>query len=461
MIGRHLSPEMAFLCLLNLSLSFVLIYMALNLAVSVEGLAHVAGSLAAMLACTIAATGVAIGLYKPEICLQSRRLLATAALCGVLALPAALAISETFSVKLNQYYVTRMLEVLLAWSVCLLATRWIFGLVVRHRLFARPIVVIGSGERADRVAEVVRMHPARFFSLAGTIDPGTPALARNVLNAMRSGLRGSGLRGGLMRGRRGLRSVVVATDALEGVRAQELQLCEQNGVSVLGDVAFWEQHFGRIDLEHVTHEGLAPTNALPWERLQTALKRASDVFISLSLLLLTLPLMLLVALLIKIDSHGPVFYRQERIGLRKRRFTVLKFRSMTVDAEKAGKPRWALRCDPRITRVGSIIRMTRIDELPQLLNVLSGEMSFIGPRPERPHFVEQLEQVIPFYRERSCVKPGITGWAQVNYPYGASVEDAREKLSYDLYYVKNCGPFLDALILLSTVRVILFQEGAR
>ena len=161
--------------------------------------------------------------------------------------------------------------------------------------------------------------------------------------------------------------------------------------------------------------------------------------------------MLCVALLIKFESAGPVFYRQERVGLNGRVFTLFKFRSMSVDAEKEGKPLWASQRDPRITRVGAFMRATRIDELPQLLNVLRGEMSFVGPRPERPHFVEQLEQIIPFYRERSWVKPGITGWAQVNYPYGASVEDAREKLAYDLYYVKNRSLFLDLLILISTV----------
>jgi exopolysaccharide biosynthesis polyprenyl glycosylphosphotransferase len=173
-----------------------------------------------------------------------------------------------------------------------------------------------------------------------------------------------------------------------------------------------------------------------------------------------MPLMVLVALLVRLDSPGPILYRQERVGLGGKPFTLLKFRSMRANAEARG-PAWAQQRDPRVTRVGSFMRRTRMDELPQLINILRGEMSFIGPRPERPHFVEQLAQAIPFYRERARVKPGLTGWAQVNYPYGASVEDARAKLSYDLYYVRNRSPLLDILILLSTVRVILFQEGAR
>ena len=177
--------------------------------------------------------------------------------------------------------------------------------------------------------------------------------------------------------------------------------------------------------------------------------------------LLTLPVMVITAMLVKLDSPGPVFYRQQRAGYAGAPFTLFKFRSMSVDAEAGGKPRWAQKHDPRVTRVGQFIRQTRIDELPQLFNVLRGDMSMIGPRPERPHFVDELALAIPFYREREYFKPGITGWAQVNFPYGASVDDAREKLAYDLYYVKNRSIALDILIFCSTVRIILFREGAR
>ena len=162
----------------------------------------------------------------------------------------------------------------------------------------------------------------------------------------------------------------------------------------------------------------------------------------------------------RLDSPGPVLYRQERVGLNSIPFTLLKFRSMQVNAERSG-PAWATTSDPRVTRIGGFIRRTRMDELPQLFNILRGEMGFIGPRPERPHFVQQLSAVIPYYQERARVKPGLTGWAQVNFPYGASVEDARMKLSYDLYYVKHRSVLLDLAIMFATIRVILFQEGAR
>jgi len=178
------------------------------------------------------------------------------------------------------------------------------------------------------------------------------------------------------------------------------------------------------------------------------------------LLVAASPIMLLTALAIRFESPGPIIYRQERVGLGGRSFMCLKFRSMSVDAEKDGVARWATRADPRVTRVGRLIRKVRIDELPQLISVLRGEMSFVGPRPERPSFVKELKEAIPFYDIRHSVKPGLTGWAQVRHTYGASVEDARKKLQFDLYYVKNHSLFLDLLVLIETVRVVLFGEGA-
>jgi lipopolysaccharide/colanic/teichoic acid biosynthesis glycosyltransferase len=186
-----------------------------------------------------------------------------------------------------------------------------------------------------------------------------------------------------------------------------------------------------------------------------------DLIIACVLIIFTLPFMAIVALAIKWDSFGPVFYRQERVGLNGRRFMLLKFRSMVDDAEPDGRPVWASERDIRITRVGRLIRCTRIDELPQLFNVLCGDMSVIGPRPERPYFVDQLTKVIPYFAERHKVKPGITGWAQIKYPYGASIEDARKKLSYDLYYINNHNLVLDLVILISTVHVAVSTWGSR
>ncbi len=216
-----------------------------------------------------------------------------------------------------------------------------------------------------------------------------------------------------------------------------------------------------VDLELLPEGWLATARASCEGRLKNAAHRGLDLAGALALLVFTLPVLLLAALAIKLDSPGPVFYRQERVGRGGRAFMMVKFRSMAVDAEAGGAPRWASQHDPRVTRVGRFLRLTRIDEVPQVLNVLRGDMALVGPRPERPAFVERLGQVIPHYHDRACVKPGITGWAQVNHPYGASVEDARAKLAYDLHYVQRRGLRLDLRILLATVRVVVFQEGAR
>jgi exopolysaccharide biosynthesis polyprenyl glycosylphosphotransferase len=193
--------------------------------------------------------------------------------------------------------------------------------------------------------------------------------------------------------------------------------------------------------------------------VRTFMKRSFDIVCSLIIMILTLPLMLMAALAVKLEDRGPVFYSQERVGKDGVTFFVHKFRSMRTDAEKGGKPQWAQQNDPRITRVGNFMRKTRIDELPQVLNVLKGDMSFVGPRPERQYFVDQLIEVVPYYNVRHSVKPGITGWAQVRYGYGSSAEDALQKLQYDLYYVKNNSLFLDVLILIDTLKVVLFRSG--
>jgi exopolysaccharide biosynthesis polyprenyl glycosylphosphotransferase len=191
-----------------------------------------------------------------------------------------------------------------------------------------------------------------------------------------------------------------------------------------------------------------------------ATRRTIDIVIALGMLASVAPLLLIVALLIKVDSRGPVLYRQERLGLNGRRFTILKMRTMYTDAEAHG-PQWAATRDPRVTRIGRWLRLSRIDELPQLFNVIEGSMSLIGPRPERPHFVEQLAPIIPHYKERLSIRPGITGWAQVNHPYAASIGDARQKLLFDLYYLQHRSFRLDVRILMETVRVVLTLNGAR
>ncbi len=241
---------------------------------------------------------------------------------------------------------------------------------------------------------------------------------------------------------------------------RELLDCKLTGVRVLDLSSFFERTQGQIRVDSLRASWLIYGDGFRQGLARTFVKRCFDLFVSAMLLIVALPVMLLTGLLILIEDGAPIFYRQERVGFGGRVFTVIKFRSMRRDAESDGAPRWASANDDRLTRVGRIIRKLRIDELPQLLNVFAGDMSLVGPRPERPFFVDRLSQEIPFYSVRHCVKPGVTGWAQVRYQYGSSVEDAIQKLQYDLYYVKNHTLVLDILVLLETVRVVLTGEGA-
>jgi sugar transferase (PEP-CTERM system associated) len=242
---------------------------------------------------------------------------------------------------------------------------------------------------------------------------------------------------------------------------RELLDCKVRGIRVFDVATHFERTLGQIRVDFVNAGWLIFGDGFNQGFYRTAIKRVFDIACALLLIVLAAPIMLVTAIAIKLDSRGTVFYRQERVGRNNQPFQVVKFRSMTADAEKDGKPRWASTNDSRITRVGHVIRRMRIDELPQLFNVFAGDMSLVGPRPERPFFVDQLTQEIPYYALRHSVKPGVTGWAQVRYQYGSTIEDSQEKLQYDLYYVKNHTLFLDIVILLETVGVVLTGKGAR
>ena len=257
--------------------------------------------------------------------------------------------------------------------------------------------------------------------------------------------------------------IVVALSERRGgaMPLRELLDCKLYGVKVLDLARHFEQTLGQIRLDALRAGWLIFGDGFRQGFGRTLVKRIFDITFALILLVLALPIMLVTIILVAIESGFPVFYRQERVGMNGRLFNVIKFRSMRTDAEKDGKPRWATGNDSRVTRVGRFIRKTRIDELPQLINVLKGDMSMVGPRPEWPFFVDQLTREIPFYAVRHSVKPGVTGWAQVRYHYGASVEDSAEKLQYDLYYVKNHTLFLDLVVLFETVGVVLTGKGAQ
>lgn len=438
-VGRHVAPEMLVLGLLELLLTFALAYVMLT----PTGGAFTLDAASQALICSLTVGFVAfiIGLYRPQMFQRARGLIVNTIVSALLAFPAVWVVSKTFG--LGAYWPVgydsfRPVKIAMIWCGALVAIRLLFLLAARWNLFVHRVGLVGSSEVAGVSATLTAAR--KGFLEISLIRP-----------EFASGVR---LR------RRRIRTLVCAR-ACEGALQQATwEECLRLGIRVETEGEFWERHLRRVDIDHLDEAWFETLASHRESRLSAAFSRIFDVVTSLTLLVATLPLMALVAVVIRIDSAGPAFYRQERVGFGGRPFTLLKFRSMRINAEAAG-PTWAAHRDPRVTRIGAFMRKTRIDELPQLVNIMRGEMSFIGPRPERPHFVEQLSAVIPFYEQRARVKPGLTGWAQVNYPYGASVEDAKAKLSFDLYYVKNRSFFLDLLILLSTVRVILFQEGAR
>jgi len=339
----------------------------------------------------------------------------------------------------------------------LVTVRVVFGKFIGGATFKRRIVVLGAGTRAARLKALAEV-PGASFHVVGYVAMSEPqvvipeAIPRADIHNLADHV--------VMLGASEV--VLAIEERRNALPLKDLLRVKTTGVHVNEISTFLERETGRIDLQSVNPSWLIFSDGFSSGRMLSSMtKRAFDIVASLLLLALTLPVILITAILIKLESKGPAFYRQRRVGLYNETFSIPKLRSMRQDAEVAGKAVWAAEDDPRITRIGRFIRKVRIDELPQCWSVLKGEMSFVGPRPERPQFVDSLEQQLPYYAERHMVKPGITGWAQINYPYGASIEDARHKLEYDLYYAKNYTPFLDLLILVQTLRVVLWPEGAR
>ena len=320
----------------------------------------------------------------------------------------------------------------------------------------RRVLVLGIGDLAAKIESLA--EGGRFVVVGYVrVNPEAPRIRGRWLEAEPGTARSSIAQ---IADQNFVDEVVVATRDRRGLPVDDLLDCKLDGVNIIEYLSFWEREKGQIDLDALQPSWFVFSDGFVFHWFPHFLKRLFDVVVSFLFLLLTAPVMAAAMLAIRLESAGPIFYVQERVGLNGRRFRLMKFRSMAVNAENDG-PRWAATNDQRITRVGAFIRKTRIDEIPQVINVLRGDMSFIGPRPERPFFVDALAKEIPYYLERHRVKPGISGWAQINYPYGASVEDARQKLTYDLYYVKNRSLFLDLVILLQTARVVLWPEGVR
>ncbi len=352
-------------------------------------------------------------------------------------------------------------------KIFLLALIGAVALMLIHRIYmahATPlpmmrqrVLVFGSGEKARLVGRTLK-NSDPSVDLVGYYASPTESVGqisgRELLSSEKS------LTDIVMDER--VDEIVVALGERRGgsMPLRELLDCKLHGVRVVDIATHFEKTLGQIRRDAVSAGWLIFGDGFKQGWVRTVVKRIFDLLCATLLIVLALPVMLLTCFLILLESNGPVLYRQERVGLNGRLFNVIKFRSMRCDAEQDGKPRWAMAADDRVTRVGCLIRKLRIDELPQLFCVLTGDMSLVGPRPERPYFVDKLTQELPYYAVRQSVKPGVTGWAQVRYHYGASVEDAAEKLQYDLYYVKNHSLFLDLIVLFETVGVVLMGKGA-
>lgn len=333
-----------------------------------------------------------------------------------------------------------------------------FILFAKDSFLGRRIAILGAGSQASSLKFEADNSPEAGLKIVAVIAlPGDPVAFEDAIN---------------LDDVKNLPSLVeelnceliVIGDQFENnaLPLEALIACKLSGVKIMDRLAFFEEVRGYVNLDSTKADWIIFAEGFKGGSiLERVAKRAMDIAISVTFLIFTLPITMISVLAIKLTSRGPVFYRQERVGLFGKQFDILKLRTMKVDAEVSGVPEFAKEKDPRITAVGGFLRRTRIDEIPQTLNVLLGDMSFVGPRPERPYFVDQLKEKVPFYAERHCLKPGITGWAQIRYPYGASFEDSRRKLEYDLYYIKNYSLFLDLLIILQTLRVVLFPHGVR
>ena len=443
LFGHTVRSELVLLYLIEALICFAVVYSIL----SYSGLAangpverYQAIIFAAVLSLCSGIVSGASGLYQPEGWHRAGRFAASTLVAAVLlALPAKLVLSMVAPHADSWRHLAELLAGIVA---VIVLTRVGYRLILQSGWLVRRLAVVRgqAGPLAIEREFGVRARGDELFEIAAVVPS-------------------SGMPDG-----RSLRDKRIwGVIAAPGVALAEAARAEfrQSGLAVLSESEFLEQRLNRVDIERLAPDWLAKAAVRREGWIEATLRRGMDIAGSLAILTFTLPLLVLTAIAIRLDSAGPILYRQERVGLGGRTFSLLKFRSMRPDAEAGGAPRWAARHDDRVTRVGRFIRLTRIDEIPQAINVLRGDMSLVGPRPERPVFVEQLGRLIPHYHDRASVRPGITGWAQVNYPYGASVEDARMKLAYDLYYIGRRSLFLDLLILVATVRVILFQEGSR
>jgi sugar transferase (PEP-CTERM system associated) len=410
----------------------------------------------------------AMGLYRREAILDTARSLTRVPL--VVGMAAALAIMLSLAqaqlvpsaaVPGGRDQTVLFALAVVTFTCCAFLARLVIDVMVRSRILRRRLLVVGAGQRAWDLLHMLGHEGSSLHDDVTLVHDAQEAVDPRLLAERPNQILcpvGFDIAAAARQVDADL--IIVAPDERRGMDLERLLECKRAGFPVIQYLSFVEREIRRIDLKRMELGWLVYTDGFTFGVLDRFLKRGFDLAVSLVVLLLTAPLIGAGMLAIRWESPGPVLYRQERVTLDGRIFSILKLRTMRVNAETQGAV-WAGEKDSRITRIGSFLRRTRVDELPQLVNILRGEMSFVGPRPERPVFVNELAEKIPLYNERHMVKAGLTGWAQINYPYGASIDDARSKLSYDLYYVKNFSILFDFVILLQTLRVVLWPSGVR
>ncbi len=456
--GQNVSGAMLFQLGVELSWLFAAIMVVLRVDPQETVPRTEVALVAFVFAATIICLNIAFGLYRRAQALSMSSYLLRVVLAPAVGIPLALLAAQFLpgGVPLQEQWSSALLLAL----VGLLLVRHVIVLPLVAALLPHRVLVLGTGPEARLVeasltsANPVGIRLVGFYALERTNDASSVSPGKVVAH-------GASLEDTVRQ--LGVDEVIVAVRQQRGgvLPLRSLLDCRLDGVQITDLARYFERVHGQVPIESLKVSWLIYGHGFRQSALRNVVKRSFDLLVSAVLIVLTAPILLLASLLIAAEGGGPIIFRQERVGFRGRTFTVLKLRSMSRDAEQDGKATWAVRNDARVTRVGRLIRRFRIDELPQLLNVLKGEMSFVGPRPERPEFVAMLTEQIPFYAVRHSVKPGLTGWAQVRYSYGATVEQSIRKLEYDLYYVKNHTLLLDLVILLETVRVVLLGEGAR
>jgi len=457
-LGRHVPGSVFILATLEITILFGAVYAGLELrwaevTQSEVALTEFIGELASFVA-TMFVIMFALGLYQKEHFRDAPTIfvrLVFSFLFGFLILSVIFYIAPSLKIWRSVFAIAILIALF-----GIMAARLLFMRVADLSAFKRRILVLGAGERAARIEALERDQKGASFSCVGFVPVNDNEMQVESSRLLHS----HNMLAEIAKARRAEEVVVAVSERRGRLPVEALLACRLTGITVTEYSSFLERETGKVDLDSLSPSWLIFSESAMRGWAYRGLKRLFDLVASSILLIVASPILIITPLLIKLDGGGPVLYRQERVGLNGRPFMLTKFRSMRTDAERNG-PQWAQLNDSRVTRVGRIIRKTRIDEIPQIFNVLRGDMSFIGPRPERPVFVQDLIARIPYFNERHRVKPGISGWAQLHYPYGASIEDAKEKFQYDLYYIKNYSIFLDLIVLIQTIRVVLWPHGVR